>query len=108
MKNEKINGWIDENETVSPLDELFSTLVPLLMTMMEEEIALPPEDYPRLPPPLTTVNVAQEGERSWVLPVLSDFLCARRRLNTVSAGEVPLFNNICNKYTNNTRAPLYI
>lgn len=31
MKNEKINGWIDDTETVSPIDDLFSLLVPMLM-----------------------------------------------------------------------------
>lgn len=31
MKNERINGWIDENESVSPIDDLFSMLVPMLM-----------------------------------------------------------------------------
>jgi hypothetical protein len=39
MKNEKINGWIDDTETVSPIDDLFSLLVPMLM--MEGTPSLP-------------------------------------------------------------------
>lgn len=45
MKNEKINGWIDDTETVSPIDDLFSLLVPMLM--MEGTPSPPPLQHLR-------------------------------------------------------------
>ena len=44
---------------------------------------LPPETWPKLPPPNLTAPVTPESERSWVLPVLSDFMCTKRRLRLV-------------------------
>ncbi|MBK8406331.1 MAG: hypothetical protein IPL25_20410 [Saprospiraceae bacterium] len=35
MKLQTINGWTDENEASSPLDELFSTLLPILRSESE-------------------------------------------------------------------------
>jgi len=83
LKNEKINGWIEETETVSPLDDLFSMLIPILLSAMEGDVHLAPESYERLPPPLTHVAVTQEANRDWLLPVLSDFMCEERTLNTI-------------------------
>eukprot|EP01087_Luapelamoeba_hula_P004848 TRINITY_DN1482_c0_g1_i1.p1 TRINITY_DN1482_c0_g1~~TRINITY_DN1482_c0_g1_i1.p1 ORF type:complete len:4317 (-),score=602.49 TRINITY_DN1482_c0_g1_i1:51-13001(-) len=84
MKNETINGWLDENETVSPLDDLLSMLIPQLMSAMEEsDMILPPEEWGHLREPQNTVPVAPETERSWVLPVLSNFLCEERTLNAI-------------------------
>ncbi len=45
---------------------------------------LPPESWERLPPPPLKAPVIADTERSWVLPVLTDFLCDKRYLRTVS------------------------
>ncbi len=107
LKNEKINGWVDDTESVSPLDDLFSLLVPMLVMevisfflsllsfghikesslkclFQVEGMNLPPESWEHLPPPLLNAPVVADTERSWVLPVLSDFMCDKRNLRTVS------------------------
>lgn len=50
MKTENILGRTDDTGQESPLDELFSTLIPVLVSEADT-FHMPPDDYPRLPEP---------------------------------------------------------
>ncbi len=111
-KNEKVNGWPDEKEPISPIAELFDSLLPMLV-MEIGSIKMPPEDYPRHPSthlclavtaiihcfccvccdyadPRPSVVVKREGERDWVIPVLSDFACGERVMSVIDPDKLGL------------------
>lgn len=67
---------------MSPLDDLFTVLIPTIVAEADS-LYLPPDSHPKLPEPKEFVNVIPEGERDWIIPVLSDFMCEQRELRPV-------------------------
>lgn len=59
LKNTQVNGWGDDTEPVSPIDDLFSVLIPTLMSEADT-LNLPPDSHAKLPEPKVCVEYIQE------------------------------------------------
>lgn len=56
LKNNLVNGWGDDTEPVSPIDELFSVLIPTIVSEADS-LYLPPDSHPTLPEPKVNIYI---------------------------------------------------
>ena len=88
------NGWTDPQEPNSPLNDLFSKLVPILQGMRRKRgvIQFPPmPPHPTLPSPDPECIVGSTGapaSANYGRPHITDFACDHRELEPVSAALV--------------------
>ena len=80
-KHEQISGFSDDGSP-SPIDDLFSQLIPQLQSM-SPFLKQVPTTYPRPPPPVTQCDVKPVAGREWVIPSLSNFAQSERILRPV-------------------------
>ena len=81
FKHETINGF-SEDGSPSPIDELFSELIPSLQSLAPF-LKQPPTSYPRSAPPAARCEVRPLVGREWIIPALSNFAQDERVLRPV-------------------------
>lgn len=115
VKNQPIfNGWVDDREPRSPLNDLFGSVTPILQSMRKKRgvIQFPPiPPHPALEAPDALCVVGSIGSKSrFRRPQLSDYGCGSRILKPVPASSIAKLSVMVNHKSSESSAkpPIHI